>query len=230
MDELIVKEKTSNENKHNALENGMEYNTERSGIVLSQYGRNIHKLVEYAMGLPSKEDRLKASHQIIIAMEILNPKIRVIDDYKKVLWNHLAIMSGFNLDIEYPYDIIQKEEMLSKPEQILLQKGGIKKRQYGRIITDLIKKAIEVEDEDVKKEFIEVILIQMKRIYIDWNKDVVNDVVIFDDFLKLSDNKLTIPVDFKLPQSYEIRNKFKNSTISSTNPVHKKPFKKRIKN
>jgi len=228
MDEIIVKEKTINENKHNALENGMEYNTERSEIVLSQYGRNIHKLVEYAINLDNKEDRLKAAQQIVIAMEILNPRIRFIDEYKKVLWNHLAIMSGFKLEIDFPYEIIQKEEMFSKPEHIPLQKGGIKKRQYGRIVADLIKKAIEVEDEVIKKEFIEVILIQMKRIYIDWNKDVVNDIVIFDDFVKLSDNKLTIPSDFKLPQSYEIRNKFKNNTITSiVPPPVKKPFKKR---
>ncbi len=207
-------------------EEGLEYNTQRNKIVLAQYGRNIHKLVEYALTIQDKEDRRLAAEQIVKAMEILNPKIRYIDEYKKVLWNHLAIMSNYKLDIDYPYEIIKEEEIKSKPEKINIQKIRIKKRQYGRIIDEMVKIAIDMDDKETQKEFIEVILLQMKRIYIDWNKDVVNDKVIFDDLRKLSDNKLEIPEGFKLPQSYEIRNKQRN-----TNTSHQKRFrKKQVKN
>lgn len=193
-----------------ATEEGLEYNTQRNKIILAQYGRNIHKLVEYALSLEDKEDRLLAAEQIVKTMEILNPRVRFIDEYKKVLWNHLAIMSDYKLDIDFPYEIIQEDEIKSKPEKVEIIKTRIKKRQYGRIIEGMVQIAMDMEDKDMQKEFVEVVLLQMKRIYIDWNKDVVNDQVIFNDFLKLCDNKLEIPDGYKLPQSYEIRNKQRN--------------------
>lgn len=197
---------------------GLEYNTQRRAVILAQYGRNIHKLVDHALTIEDKQKRNLAAKQIIASMEILNPKIRFIDEYKKVLWNHLAMMSGHKLDVDYPYEIIPEDEIKSKPEAIPLIKKRIKKRQYGRIIGEMINIAIEMTDEDEKKEFIEVILVQMKRTYIEWNKDVVSDEVIFEDFKKLSNNKLTISEGFRLPQSYELRNKYKNVSNSSKRP------------
>ena len=195
-------------------EEGLEYNTQRNQIVLGQYGRNIHKLVEYAMSLEDKEKRNLAAKQIIEAMEILNPKIRHIDDHKRIPWNHLAIMSGYRLDIDYPYEIIKEEEIMSKPEPIPVIKKRIKKRQYGRIIEGMIDIALEMDDKKIQEEFIKTILLQMKRIYIDWNKDVVSDEVIFEDFRKISDFKLQVPKNFKLPQSYEIRNKIRSQVVN----------------
>jgi hypothetical protein len=208
-------------------EEGLEYNTQRNNIILSQYGRNIHKLIEYAMTIEKKEDRNAAALQIIEAMEILNPKVKYMENYKKVLWNHLAIMSNFKLDIDYPYDIIKEDEIKSKPEKIPVIKTPIKKRQYGRIIEEMIKIAINTEDKEMQKELVEAILLQMKRIYIDWNKDIVNDQVLFDDLLKLSDNKLSIPEGFKLPQTYEIRNKQRGNIINSKNTSNSKRYRKR---
>lgn len=214
MDEHIVKEKVTGE--------GLEYNTQRGKVNLSQYGRNIHKLVDHALTIEDRKKRNLAAQQIISAMEILNPKIRYIDEYKKVLWNHLAMMSGHKLDIDYPYEIIPEDEIKSRPEPIPLIKKRIKIRQYGRIIEGMIDAALEMTDEEMKKEFIEVILVQMKRTYIEWNKDVVSDDVIFNDFKKLSNNKLDLPDNFKLPQSYELRKQYKSSNNSSSKRNYKR--------
>ncbi len=195
-------------------EEGLEYNTQRNQIVLGQYGRNIHKLVEYAMTIEDREERNRAAQQIVEAMEILNPKIRHIDDHKRILWNHLAIMSGYRLDIDYPYEIIKEEEIRSKPEPIPIIKKRIKKRQYGRIIENMVEIAKDMDDKEMQEEFIKIILLQMKRIYIDWNKDVVSDEVIFEDFRKISDHKLDVPPNFRLPQSYEIRNKIRSQVVN----------------
>jgi len=214
MEEKILNEEITGE--------GLEYNTQRGKVILSQYGRNIHKLVAHALTIEDKKDRNLAAEQIIKAMEILNPKIRFIDEYKKVLWNHLAMMSGYQLDIDYPYEIIPEDEIKSRPEPIPLIKKRIKIRQYGRIIEAMIDTCLEMTDEEMKKDFIKVILVQMKRTYIEWNKDVVNDNVIFDDFKKLSRNELDIPERFKLPQSYELRNKYKKLSGSTPSHTHKR--------
>ena len=203
-------------------EEGLEYNTQRGKIVLTQYGRNIQKLVEYAMKIEDREERNNAALLIIEAMEILNPKIRAIDNYKQVLWNHLAMISDYKLDVDYPYEIIIKEEYNSKPEPIPLNKRRPKMRQYGLIIENMIKHAYEIEEKELQSAYIEMILVQIKRIYIEWNKDIVNDIVIFDDFKRLGGDKLEIPKDFKLPSAQEIRNKFyRNYTQKKYKKKHK---------
>ncbi len=206
------------------IEDGMEYNTNRRDIKLTQYGRNIQKLVDYALTLTDREKRNNASNQIVQAMEILNPRVKQIDDYKRVLWNHLAIMSNFQLDVDYPYEIVPEDVIKSKPELVPLIKTRLNKKQYGRIIADLIKKAVEIEDKELQQEFVLMILVQMKRIYINWTKDVVSDDVIFEDFKAISNYQLSIPTDFKLPQSYEIKNRIK--THQPTQQPSKK-FRKR---
>ncbi len=199
------------------IEDGMEYNTDRRVIKLTQYGRNIQKLVNYAIKLEDREERNRAANQIVQAMEVLNPKIKQIDNYKEVLWSHLAMMSDFKLDVDYPYEVVTEEIISSPPESIPLGATRMKKRQYGRVIENLIDKALDVEDPEIQSDFIEIILFQMKRIYVNWNKDVVNDEVIFEDFRKMSNNKLKVPEDFKLPQSYEIKKRVVKNTNNNNN-------------
>lgn len=209
------------------IQDGMEYNTDRRDIKLTQYGRNIQKLVDYALTIEDKNERNEAAAQIVQAMEILNPKIRYIDNHKRILWNHLAMMSGYKLDIDYPYEIVPEDVVFSNPEQVPLDKTRVAKRQYGRIIEALINKAIEIEDKETQIEFVEIILVQMKRIYINWTKDVVSDDVIFEDFKKMAKYKLEIPENFKLPQSYEIKNRLRpNTSHSNSNNQHRK-YRKR---
>ncbi len=192
-------------------EEGLEYNTQREKIILGQYGRNIQKLVEYCMTLEDKNDRNLAAQQIIEAMEIINPRVKSMENYKKVLWTHLAIISNYQLDVDYPFEIEIEKEIKTKPEPIKLERKPPKMRQYGKIVEKMIEQAKDIEDEKMREAYVEMILIQMKRIYIDWNRDVVNDKVIFDDFKKLAGDGLEIPENFKLPTSYEIRNRYTRS-------------------
>ena len=134
-----------------------------------------------------------------------------MENYKKILWTHLAIISNYQLDIDYPYEIEIEKEIKTKPEPIEINKRPPRMRQYGIIVEKMIEQAKEIEDKKMQEAYVEMILIQMKRIYIDWNRDVVNDKVIFDDFKRLSGKGLEIPENFKLPSSYEIRNRYSRS-------------------
>lgn len=190
-------------------ENGLEYNTQRQQIVLKQYGRNIQNLVYKAMEEPDRQKRLQMCYEIIEAMEIQNPKIKTIENYKQILWTHLAYISDFQLDVDYPYEIIKdlfRKE--NKPEKIDLIKNQIAKRQYGRIIQEMVKKLDEIEDEELRQQLIENILLQMKKTYIEWGKENVLDQTIFDDFLEMCGHKYKIPENFSLPSSQELRNKY----------------------
>ena len=196
----------------------MQYNTQKEKILLSEYGRNIQKLVDHAKTIDDVLVRNKAAKQIITAMEILNPKIHSILDYKQILWTHLAMMANFELDIDYPFPILQKEVLEKKPSRIEYLNSPIKYRHFGRTIEKLIKKVSEIEEGELKEKFVKVITNHMKKTYLTWNKEVVQDEVIFESLEKLSDGKLKPQKGYTLPRAYEI--------ISKTNKRPRRPRKK----
>ena len=192
-------------------ENLLEYNTQRTKIVLSQYGRNIQKLVEYAMQIKDREKRNKAAREIIEAMAIINPEIKKMDNYEKILWDHLAIISDYKLDVDYPYPIIKKEKITDKPEPVPYERPEIKYKNYGRIVEKLIEKAINTNDKTIKEELIKLIAITMKKIHIEWFKEVVQDEVIFNQLYEMSHGKLKVPEGFTLPHTNELKNLMRNN-------------------
>ncbi len=192
-------------------ENLLEYNTQRTKIVLSQYGRNIQKLVEYAMQIKDREKRNKAAREIIEAMAIINPEIKKMDNYEKILWDHLAIISDYKLDVDYPYPIIKKEKITDKPEPVPYERPEIKYKNYGRIVEKLIEKVINTNDKTIKEELIKLIAITMKKIHIEWFKEVVQDEVIFNQLYEMSHGKLKVPEGFTLPHTNELKNLMRNN-------------------
>ena len=190
----------------------MQYNTEKEKILLNEYGRNIQKLVDHAKTIKDDHVRNIAARQIITAMKILNPKIHTILDYEQILWTHLAMMANFELDVEFPFPILQKEVLEKKPSRIEYFSTPIKYRHFGRTIEKLIAKVSEFEDGELKEQFVKVITNHMKKTYLTWNKEVVQDEVIFESLEKLSDGKLKPKDGYRLPRAYEIISKTKKRT------------------
>ncbi len=179
-------------------------------VINARYGNNIKKLVEYAKTIKDRSKRNLAAKQIIEAMKIINKDIQKIDDYEKVLWNHLAILASYELDIDYPHPIIPLEDFDRKPEKIDYPDQHIRLRHYGKIIERMIQKAIEEQDPAVKDELIKRILIQMKKSYLFHAHagNYVKDDVIIRDFERLSSGNLKIPQNFSLPHSQELMNRY----------------------
>ena len=207
--------------------NGLEYNTQRKPIIIAQYGRNIQKLVEYAITIEDREIRNAAAKEIIEAMLIINPEIKKIENYEKVLWDHLAIISEYKLDVDYPYPVIKKEKIESPPERVPYERTELKYKNYGRLIEGLIKKAVEMPDGEDKDDFIKLIALIMKKIHIEWFKEIVQDDVIFSQLIEISGGKLKIPEGFSLPNTNELKNMMRhnpqiiNTSSSSSNKKRK---------
>ena len=144
-----------------------DYNTSRSKLILPEYGRNIQKMVEYIMTVEDREERNKLAHAVIIIMGNMNPHLRDINDFKHKLWDHLAIMSDFKLDIDYPYEIPKPEEFMGKPRRVYYNNNDIRYRHYGRVIEMMIEEASkfpEGEEKDESLHFHELIHI------LQWNE------------------------------------------------------------
>ena len=181
----------------------MEYNTQQPHLVISEYGRNIQKMVNYAIALKSKEERNKAAQSIIQIMGQLNPHLRDITDFKHKLWDHLFIISDFKLDVDSPFPIPSRETFQTKPETVDYPHHKIAYKHYGLTVEHLIAKAVEMKDGDMKNFLVELLANLMKRHYLNWNRDSVNDEVIIEHLKQLSGGKLKLKEGFNLRHTSE---------------------------
>ncbi len=169
-----------------------KYNTQLKKLALPEYGRNIQQMVDYCCTIPDKEERTKCAYTIIKTMGNIFPQLRDEADYKHKLWDHLAIMSDFKLDIDYPYEIVKEENLETKPEPMKYKLEPIKMRHYGKIIERMIARACEYPDGDEKDAFIMLIANHMKKLIYLINKEDVDDAKIFKDLAFYSQGKINL--------------------------------------
>lgn len=170
----------------------MEYNTSRKKLVLPEYGRNIQKMIELTKAEPDREKRNKMAQAIIAIMGNMNPHLRDIADFKHKLWDHLAIISEFDLDIESPYPLPELEKLQEKPEQVPYNSQDAKFKHYGQTIEKMVQVAIDMEEGELKDILIQLIANHMKKSYLTWNKEAVSDEQIFKDLNILSGGKINL--------------------------------------
>jgi len=179
------------------LIDSLEYNTERTGLIIPEYGRHIQKMVDQAINCIDKKERNKMAKAIIGVMGNLNPHLRDVPDFQHKLWDQLFIMSGFNLDVDSPFPKPSKEIYEEKPEKLNYPQNYPKYRFYGNNIKKMIDVAISWEEGEMKTELIYVIANHMKKCFLKWNKDSVDDVIIFNHIFELSDGKIKIDKNSK---------------------------------
>lgn len=170
----------------------MEYNTERPFLILREYGRNVQKLIEFALEESDRAKRQDIVNHIIHIMGNLNPHLRNVDDFTHLLWDHLHIMSDFKLDVDSPYPKPEKEVLQAKPDSFPYPEKNTRHRHYGKNILSMIDKAIDMKDEEEKAAYAEYIANYMKIVHSNWNSENVTDETILNDLQVLSKNKLTL--------------------------------------
>ena len=170
----------------------MEYNTNRTKLLMPEYGRNIQMMVEYCKSLPSKEERNEVAKTIVEFMGQRNPHLRDEENYKHKLWDHLYILADYDLDVDAPYPFPTKEELAQKPNRMDYPSFDNEYKFYGKSILQLIDKAIELEEGEEKEALIQVIANNMKKSYNVYNKEHVQDEVIFRHLKEFSQDKLDL--------------------------------------
>ena len=175
----------------------MDYNTKRKKLPMPEYGRNIQNMVDYLMTIEDREKRNQSAQAVIDVMGNLFPYLRDVAEYKHKLWDHIAIMTNFELDIDYPYEPPSPDILTEKPHRVPYNQHDIKLRHYGLITKKLIEAAVDMEGDE-QRILIEQIANQMKKLYLSWNKDSVEDEKIFIDLEEISGHKLKVPRELKL--------------------------------
>ena len=170
----------------------LEYNTSREEMIIPEYGRHIQKMINYASSRKTKDDRNKLAKAIISIMGNLQPHLRDVPDFQHKLWDQLFIMSDFKLDADSPFEKPSKEVLDAKPDPLSYPQSYPKYRFYGNNIKIMIDEAVKWDKGEMKEALIYTIANHMKKCFLNWNKDNVEDAVIFDHLFELSDGKIDI--------------------------------------
>lgn len=156
-------------------EDVLTYNTSREALLMKEYGRHIQQMVNYLLTIEDRDKRQRNANTLIELMGFLNPQLKIVEDYRHKLWDHLFLMSDFKLDVDSPYPIPTSETLKLKPEKLPYPKRHPKYSHLGKNIEVVINKALAEEDPDKKQEFANAIAYYMKLTYSNWHKELVHD-------------------------------------------------------
>lgn len=197
----------------------LTYNTQLKKLILPEYGRNIQRMVDHCLTIEDRDERTKCARQIIATMSTLFPAVHQYDDYEHKLWDHLAIMSDFKLDIDYPCEVIKHEDLETIPDPIKPESSTIHRRHYGKYIELMIAKASTLEPGDERDELVNLIANHMKKVMLSVNSDGVEDAKIFKDLRDMSHGALNLD-----PETHKLHD-FQSAQEPATGKKKKKKKK-----
>jgi len=173
---------------------GLDYNTQREKLVMPEYGREIQKMVDLAVSLPTKEERNICAQSIIQQMESKNLQVRTSPDYEQTLWDHLYLMSHKQLDIDWPFDVDNAEKILTKPEPLPLpgSEGIPYQRHYGRLMAKVFEELKTMPEGPERDELVRQAANQMKRDLTTWGHGSMDDERVADDLARFTDGIIQI--------------------------------------
>ena len=179
----------------------MEYNTQREQLKITDYGRNVIKMIDYAKTIADRVERTQMAYLIVETMALVNPKVKERTDYRHILWDQLMFMANYELDVDCPYPVEREETTVMQPHRIEYSDSKIRYRHYGRALEDMIRAVAEMPEGEEKSLLSQQIAHTMKRQYLQWNRDSVDDDLIREQLAELSDGRITLPPDFQFRDS-----------------------------
>ena len=205
----------------------MDYNTQREQMRLPEYGRTIQQMVDYCRTIEDEKERTKAAHTVIAIMGNMNPHLRDVADFKHKLWDHLAIMSDFKLNVEWPYPFPDIEVLNKKPEKLEYSDGEFKYKHYGKFVEEILNRINDYEDPERRESLIVIMANHMKRSYTLWKNEEIQDEIIFKELLILTKGEIEIPEGLELREFKDVLVKKHHNQSNKSNSNRKKTYHKR---
>ena len=161
--------------------NQIQYNTEKSSLLMSEYGRIVQEMVEHCMTIEDRQERLKCATSIVAVMANLGQEKLANPEVQTKLWNHLALISRFQLDLDYPVEIIPQAEASMRPAPMSLPQANIRHKHYGRIVEQALQKLTEMPEGEERDALVQQTADRMKQNLFTWNPDVMSEEKVTDD-------------------------------------------------
>lgn len=170
----------------------MEYPSSEGKLILPEYGRHVQQMVNHALTIEDREERNRCVRSIVAIMGNMFPQLRDLNDFKQKLWDHVAIMSNFQLDVDYPYELVDPERLTASPDRVPYPANSMRYMHYGSSLEKMIDRVTAYEEGEERTELIRMIATYMKKCFQSWNKEVVDNRKIFADLRELSNGKIDI--------------------------------------
>lgn len=206
----------------------MQYNTQLSPLPMPEYGRSIQRMVDLALTLEDRDERQRCAETIVRIMKGKYPEGQDMPDFEQKLWDHLAIMADFKLDIDYPFEVIRPENFRSRPDMVPYGTGAIAQRHYGHYIMAMIDEARQLPEGPLRDELVRLIAIQMKKEHLLWNKEGLEDSKIVDDIRSFSEGEIVVDEKALDLESYTVPATLLTQPVQTQSKKKKK--KKKNKN
>jgi hypothetical protein len=171
---------------------GLDYNTYREQLLMPEYGREIQKMVDYAVSLTDKAERQSCAQEIIRMMETKVPELHDNADFEQTLWDHLYLMSHKQLDIDWPFDVTTAEKFQNKPNAIPLPQEGMRMRHYGKLLEQLFEKLKSMPEGEERDALAFYTANQMKRNLMTWGHGSMSDEKVADDLARFTDGVIQL--------------------------------------
>lgn len=184
----------------------MEYYTQKEPLILAEYGRHIQEMMKHTLRIEDRAERTKAAETMVQVMTQLKPSYKDSDELQQKLWDDLFIISNYQLDVDSPYPKPEPKEEL-RAEKVEYPDQNFKYRHYGKIIEGLIEAAVKIENDEERQELTQMIANLMKKSYLNFNRDSVNEEMIVDQLTEMSGGKLTLDPEFKFQHTNDILSK-----------------------
>lgn len=191
----------------------MEYYTQKEPLLLAEYGRHVQEMMKHTLRIEDRDERTKAAETMVSVMSQLNPSYKESEELKQKLWDDLFIISNYELDVDAPYPKPEPKDDIV-PEKVHYPDQDFKYRHYGKIIEGLIEAAIKIENEEERQELTQQIANLMKKSYLNFNRDSVNEEMIVDQLTSMSDGKLKLDPEFKFQHTNDILSKSRRTNNS----------------
>lgn len=175
----------------------MTYNTQREHLILPEYGRTLQQMVDICVDIEDRNERQQCAESIVAIMESMNPAVRQYPDYEHKLWDQLAIMSGYRLDIDYPFEIVRQEELTAKPKPLKYPMQRIKYRHYGHLTEAFLKELKEMPESPERDRLLSMTANFMKRSLYNWNRDAMDERKVSVDVAEYTEGRVEMPEDFR---------------------------------
>lgn len=182
----------------------LTYNNHMEPLVLPEYGRNIQNMLDVCLKIEDREERTRCARSIVDAMSILFPTQGDQRAYRRKLWDHLAIMSDFRLDVDLPFEMVKPEEFESKPEPVALGSGHANRRIYGCHLELMLSEAANMEPGEERDALVFLLANHMKKLFLAVNPEGVDDEKIFKDIYEMTDGKIRVDAEHTRLHNYNI--------------------------
>lgn len=170
---------------------GLDYNTQREKLILPEYGREVQKMVDHAITIEDRAERQRCAETIVEIMGKMLPQSNN-EDHEQMLWDHLALMSGFKLDIDYPYDVTQALKIASKPDPLGYPMAKIPVRHYGKMMFEVFEQLKTMPEGPERDELARITANQMKRSLVLWSHGSADDEKVASDLARYTDGVIQL--------------------------------------